>query len=101
MFDATTESLAGTKARPHHSRAKGSVISVSDHGQRTPSSARVSACAAPFLACSNSIMHDEDGVARCNSPFIHCKRYVYAGDARVAASPSATKNLRESMTGTK
>lgn len=101
MFDAINENLADTQARPHHSRAKGSVISVSDHVPRTLQTARVTACAAPFLACSNSIMHDEDGVARCNSPFIHCKRYVYAGESRVAASSSATKNLRESMTGTK
>jgi len=101
MFDATTESLAGIKSRQHHSRAKGRVISVSDHGPRTSQSSRFNACAAPFLACSNSIMQGEDGVARCNSPFLHCQRYVYSGDPVGAASSSAAKNRRESMTGTK
>ena len=101
MFEATTESLAGAKARPHHSRAKGRVISVSDHVPRTPQSSRFNECAAPFLACSNSIMQGEDGVARCNSPFLHCQRYVYSGDPLGAASSSGTKNRRESMTGTK
>lgn len=101
MLNATTESRAGTHARPHHTRAKEAMISVSDHVPRTSQPARFTACAAPFLACSNSIMHDEDGTARCNSPFVHCKRYVYGGDALGAVSSSDTKNLRESMTGTK
>jgi hypothetical protein len=101
MLDASTESLAGTSARPLQNRAKGRTISVSDHLSRPVRSARVTSCGAPFLACSNSIMQGEDGVSRCNSPFLYCERYVDRGDSRDACSSSATKNLRESMIGTK
>lgn len=104
MFDTVTESLASTQVRPVQSRALGRVIAISDHVPQTPQSpqsARVTACAAPFLACRNSIMQGADGVPRCNSPFLHCKRYVYTGDAGDAASSFATKNRRESIIGSK
>lgn len=100
MFDTSTESLS-TPARPRHPRANGHMISVSDHVSRPLKSARFSACAAPFLACKNSIMQGEDGVSRCNSPFLHCKRYVYGEGSIDAGSSLGTKNMRESMIGTK
>lgn len=96
MFDASIENLS-TPARPRQPRAPGRMISVSDHA----SPARFTACAAPFLACQTNIMQGEDGFPRCNSPFLHCKRYVYRGDSRDADSSSGTKNMRESMIGTK
>lgn len=99
MYIASTESRANTRSR--QARNKGESIAVSDHASCPSRPARNTSCTAPFLACSNSIMHGEDGVARCNSPFLYCDRYVYPGDALDAGSSSATKNLRESMIGTK
>lgn len=101
MLNATTESLSGTPARPLQQRPNRRVISVADHTSLPARHGRIVTCGAPFLACTNSIMQDEDGVPRCNSPFIYCKRYVYRKDARDAASSSGTKNMSESMIGTK
>ncbi len=101
MHNASTESHANTRHRQLQTRTNGKAISVSDHVSCPSRSARNTTCTAPFLACSNSIMQGEDGVARCNSPFLYCDRYVYPGDALDAGSSSATKNLRESMIGTK
>lgn len=55
----------------------------------------------PFLAGKNSIMQGEDGVSRCDSPFLHRKRYVYREGSFAAGSSPGTKNMRESMIGTK
>lgn len=101
MYIPPTESLSSTPARPIQTRAHGRAISVSDHVSQAPRLARNTSCAAPFLACSNSIMEGEDGVPRCNSPFRYCERYVYRGDSREACTSSATKNLSESMIDTK
>lgn len=93
MFDASIASLI---TLPAH-RA----ISISDHVSRPRQSERDITCAAPFLACRNSIMQGADGVPRCNSPFLYCDRYVNQGASGDAGSSSATKNLSESMIGTK
>jgi hypothetical protein len=31
-------------------------------------------------------MQGDDGVSRCNSPFMHCKRYQFSGELRVGPS---------------
>lgn len=98
MHNASTESRTTVRLRQHKAHAGEQAISVSDHASCPSRPARNTACNAPFLACRNSIMQGEDGVARCNSPFLYCDRYVYPGEA---GASSATKNLRESMIGTK
>jgi len=81
MLDVSSKSHSRKKPRSVQSIADGQVIHVSEHVSSTRKSARFTACAAPFLACKNNIMQGEDGIPRCNSPFLHCTRYVFAGDS--------------------
>lgn len=75
--------LSSKQTRSLQSFVGGPLIRISEHSETTPRGARFKTCGAPFLACRNSILHDAHGTARCNGPFVHCKRYIFDGELRV------------------
>jgi|GEM_PF-2259992 len=86
MQAAASAQLTKKQVRSLQSLVGGHVIRVSEYTASPQPSARFIACSAPFLACKNSIMHDDGGLARCNSPFVHCKRYHFNGELRIEAA---------------
>jgi hypothetical protein len=75
MRNSSPERLTSPQPRSLESLTGVHLIRVSEYGSKAQNSDRFTTCTAPFLACRNSIMHDECGFARCNSPFQYCKRY--------------------------